>query len=219
MPWKVGDEKTTKTRAETGHGWDHALTGANTGCPSGRAPVGIEHEVAVSLGMHAPEVADARRGSPQSVGLTVDEAAKVLSLIERALPVVNVFFELGREGGSAGVNDLEAFRLVDITRHARLQTMEQLADCLNIINTAVRSVRGDANASLYGLDQRGYCFIAGQTHRSIQPIWQEIVMERSLSISGAPRQEESTYVSAPGAATTPVTPPTTANVSPLETLR
>ena len=179
----------------------------------------IEHEVAVSLGLHAPEIGDARRGSPQLVGLTVDEAAKVLSLIEGTLPVVNVFFELGREGSSAGVNDLEVFRLVDITRHARLQTMEQLADCLNIINTAVRSVRADVNATLYGLDQRGYCFIAGQTHRSIQRIWQEIVMERSLSTSGVPRQEESTYVSAPDAAATPAIPPTTAPVSPLETLR
>jgi hypothetical protein len=179
----------------------------------------IEHEVAVSLGLHAPEVVDAKRGSPQLVELTVEEAAKVLSLIEGALPVVNIFFELGREGGSAGVNHMEAFRLVDITRHARLQTMEQLADCLNIINAAVRTVRADANATLYGLDQRGYCFIAGQTHRSIQRIWQEIVMERSLSTGGAPRQADSTYVSAPGAATTPATPPTTATVSPLEPLR
>jgi hypothetical protein len=176
----------------------------------------IEHEVAVSLGLHAPEVVDAKRGSPQLVGLTVDEAAKVLSLIEGTLPVVNVFFELGREGGSAGVNDLEAFRLVDITRHARLQTMEQLADCLNIINAAVRSVRADANATVYGLDQRGYCFVAGQTHRSIQRIWQGIVMERALSTSGAPQQEDSTYVPAPAATTTPAT---TAATSPLEPLR
>jgi hypothetical protein len=39
----------------------------------------IEHEVAVSLGLHAPEVVDAKRGWPQLVGLTVDEVAKVLS--------------------------------------------------------------------------------------------------------------------------------------------
>lgn len=179
----------------------------------------IEHEVAISLGLHAPEVVDAKRGSPQLVGLTVDEAAKVLSMIEGTLPVANVFFELGREGSSAGVNDLEAFRLVDIVRHARLQTMEQLADCLNIINAAVRSVRADANATLYGLDQRGYCFIAGQTHRSIQRLWRELVMERSLSAAGAPRQEESTYVSAPAAVTIPATPPTMATMSPVEPIR
>ena len=179
----------------------------------------IEHEVAVSLGLRAPEAVEAKRGSPQLVGLTVDEAAKVFSLIEGTLPVINVFFELGREGGSAGVNDLEAFRLVDVVRHARLQTMDQLADCLNVINAAVRSVRADANATFYGLDQRGYCFIAGQTHRSIQRIWQEIVMERSLSRTGAPREADSTYVSAPDAAATPAIPPTTAPVSPLETLR
>jgi hypothetical protein len=85
-----------------------------------------------SLGLHAPEVVDAKRGSPQLVGLTVDEASKVLSLIEGTLPAVNVFFELGREGGSAGVSDLEAFRLVDIIRHSRLQTMEQLAGYLTL---------------------------------------------------------------------------------------
>jgi hypothetical protein len=101
----------------------------------------IEHQVAVSLGLD--DVVGARRDAPRLVELTVDQVDKILPLIEEALPVVNVFFEFGREGASAGVDGLEAFRLIDILRHARLQTMEQLAECLDIINAAVRRVRAD----------------------------------------------------------------------------
>jgi hypothetical protein len=165
----------------------------------------LEHEIAVSLGLQAPEAAEAKRRSPHLVSLSVDEAAKVLTLIEGTLPVANVFFELGREGSSAGVDGLEAFRLTDILRHARLQTLEQLAACLEAINAAVRSVRADEGATLYGMDQQGYCFIADETQRSILRVWQQLVMERGLMMPG-PAPKQTTPRPVPIAATAPASP-------------
>lgn len=83
------------------------------------------------------------------------------------LPAVNVFFELGRTGESVGRDGIEAFRLTDMMRHTRLQSLEQVIACLQAINEAARHVRQDANASLYFLDRRGYCLIAVETQQSI----------------------------------------------------
>ncbi|MGP0092157.1 MAG: hypothetical protein ACLPKB_19695 [Xanthobacteraceae bacterium] len=143
----------------------------------------LEQELAVSLGLHAPESPVAQPITPHLVACTVEEAAQVLSLIQSILPVVNVFFELGREGGSAGIEGVEAFRLADILQHTRLQTLDQLAASLDAINNAFRRVRGDVNATLYGLDRRGYCFVARETQRSILRIWQEVVAERGSQVS------------------------------------
>jgi hypothetical protein len=63
----------------------------------------LEHEVAAALGLHVPELVEAQRSSPRLVALDVEEAVKVSSLIEGAQPMVNAFFELGREGSSAGL--------------------------------------------------------------------------------------------------------------------
>ena len=55
----------------------------------------LEHELLAAFGLQSPT---AEPDSPQLVAFTVDEATRVLSLIQGMLPVVNVFFELGREG-------------------------------------------------------------------------------------------------------------------------
>lgn len=145
----------------------------------------LEQELAVSLGLHAPESPIAQPIAPHLVACTVEEAAQVLSLIQTILPVVNVFFELGREGSNPGIEGVEAFRLADIMQHTRLQTLDQVAASLDAINSAFRRVRGDVNATLYGLDRRGYCFVAQETQRSILRVWREIVAERGPQISVA----------------------------------
>jgi hypothetical protein len=150
----------------------------------------LEQELAVALGLHTPEPSGVQLSSPHLIACTVEEAAQVLSLIEGILPVVNVFFELGREGGSAGIEGLEAFRLTDISQRARLQTLDQVGACLDAINNAIRRVRGDPNATLFGLDRRGYCLVAEETQRSIRRIWQQIVAERGLEVSTAVPNEE-----------------------------
>lgn len=113
----------------------------------------------------------------------VDEVAAMLSLIQGMLPVVNVFFELGREGINVEAADLTAFRLADILRHTRLQTVEQVLACLDTISAAARRVRGDDDAAFYGLDDQGHCFVSAQTQHSIMNVWQQIVAARNLDAS------------------------------------
>lgn len=120
----------------------------------------------------------------------MDETTTVLSLIQGVLPVVNVFFELGREGINVDAQGFAVFRLADILRHTRLQALEQVIACLDTISEAARRLPGHADGVFYGLDDRGHCFISAQTQRSILHVWQQIIAARDLDASrgsvGAP---------------------------------
>jgi hypothetical protein len=105
-------------------------------------------------------------------------------------PVVNVFFELGRQGASLGADGLEAFRLVDILQHTRLPNVGQVIACLNVINEAARQVRMDTTATLYVLDRRGDCIVAAQTQQSILRLWQQVAgMGETAAFVAEPPQD------------------------------
>ena len=135
----------------------------------------IERELAASLGLRPGEVSAAQPQPEHLVACTLEEAAAVLSLIQGMFPVVNVFFELGRQGASVGSEGLEAFRLADILRHTRLQNMSQVTAFLDIINQAVRRVRADPAATLYVLDSRGDCIVAAQTQQNVSRLWHQVI--------------------------------------------
>ena len=85
-----------------------------------------------------------RAVSPQ---ITPGDAQAVLEQIEDILPVVSVFFELGRENAGVPVQGMRVFRLPEILRHTRLESAAQVIECLDVINDALRHVpprsRGD----------------------------------------------------------------------------
>ena len=66
--------------------------------------------------LHAPQL--------HLVGCTIQDAQALLSAIQGLLPVVGVFFELGREPTAALANGLRALRLDEMTCHVRLQSPE-----------------------------------------------------------------------------------------------
>lgn len=144
----------------------------------------LEQQLALSLGLQLPE-SPSHPSRPHLVACSFEELSEVLSLIRGMLPVVNVFFELGREGGSLGAQGVEAFPLVDILRHTRLHTLDQVVACLDTIDEAVRRVRGDASAAFYGLDSRGYCFVAEQTQHNIARLWKRTISERGFETAMA----------------------------------
>ena len=146
----------------------------------------IEHELAKSLGLQPQESKTSQLGREHLAACSPQEAIAVLSLIREMLPVVNVFFELGRQGTSFGREGVEALRLVDILHHARLQSVDQVIACLDVINEAVRRVTDDVAATVYALDDRGDCLIATQTQRSVFRIWQQAVVGEEIpaSLSG-----------------------------------
>ena len=139
----------------------------------------LEHELAVSLGLNPPALPITQPSSPHLAACTPEEAAQVLSLIQGMLPVVNVFFELGREGAAPG-EGIEAFRLADVMRHTRLEAPAQVLACLEVLDQAVQRLRNDPGATFHAVDERGYCLVAAQTQRSIRAIWQQIVAQREL---------------------------------------
>ena len=103
----------------------------------------------------------------------------MLSLVQGMLPVVSVFFELGREAASVAVHGMRAFSIADILRHVRLHGPEQVIQCLDILSQTLRRVRGDDAAEFYVLDDQGHCLVAETTMRSILRLWQEIVAQRA----------------------------------------
>ena len=139
----------------------------------------LEQEVVRVLGMH-PLQEHPPPATPQLVGCNVEEVRDMLSLVQGVLPVVSVFFELGREAAGAPVHGMRAFAIADIQRHSRLHAPAQVIECLDVLTDALRRVRGDADASFYALDNMGRCLIAEATMHSILRLWQEIVAQQAL---------------------------------------
>jgi hypothetical protein len=140
----------------------------------------LEKEIAASLNFQ-PEPQAMEVGSKHLVRCSPEEAAAIFASIRGMLPVVNTFFEFGREGESIGQEGVEAYRLADMLRHTRLQSLEQLGACLQVIDEAVRRVRNDANVTLYALDRRGYCVIATATQQSILGVWRLVIAGHGLA--------------------------------------
>jgi hypothetical protein len=96
----------------------------------------IEREVMTSLGQQvAPENGSKVQGK-HLAACSEGEITGILAQIQGVLPAVNVFFDFGRQGAVFGRPDIEAFRLLDIAHHTRLQNIGQVIACLDIINQA-----------------------------------------------------------------------------------
>jgi hypothetical protein len=140
----------------------------------------LEQEVLRALGA---QVARAQPTAPALVGCNVEEAHDILELVQAMLPVVGVFFELGREAASVAVHGMRAFSIGDIQRHVRLQSPEQVVECLDVLTEALRRARGDIAATFYALDDQGHCMVAEATMRSVMRLWQEIVAQREPALA------------------------------------
>jgi hypothetical protein len=134
----------------------------------------LEHEMVRAFEVQA---AAKPATAPAMVGCNIEEAQAMLSMVQGMLPVVSVFFELGREAGSVAAHGLRAFRIADILRHARLQSPEQVVECLNVLTQALRRARDDATAAFFALDDQGHCLVPEATMRSILRLWQEVVAQ------------------------------------------
>jgi hypothetical protein len=140
----------------------------------------LEQEIMRTLGLQPGHEFAAQAATPPLIGCNVEEVRGVLALVQNMLPVVSVFFELGREANSVPVRAMRAFRLADILRSTRLHTPQQVIECLDVLSQALRQVKSDADALFYGLDNQGHCLIAESTMRSILRLWQEIVAQHAL---------------------------------------
>ena len=153
----------------------------------------IEREVMASLGPPS-QPTDEPRGEHLAV-CSQAQAEAVLAQIQGVLPVVNVFFELGRQGAIFGQPNIEAFRLLDIAHHTRLPDVSQVVACLDIINQAFSNACGDPTAKFCGFDREGHCFIALETQQNILRLWHKVIASHELALDG---QEEPALAPAAG---------------------
>ena len=171
----------------------------------------LEREIAAALDL-PPRAAAAEERDAHLVACGRDEAAALYAAVRGVLPVVTVLFELGREGESVGRGEVESYRLGDMLRHARLQSLEQLEACLQVLDEVLRRLRGDPDATLYLLDGRGACLVAALTQKSILGVWRQVIAGqdpvaaevacdgRSASGDGPPHAFASISAPIPGAA-------------------
>ena len=110
----------------------------------------------------------------------------MLEQIEDILPVVSVFFELGRENAGVPVQGVRVFRLAEMLRHTRLESAAQVVQCLDVINDALRHVRQDPDALICAVDRDGRCFASEVTSHSVLTLWQGIVASRALQMPAKP---------------------------------
>jgi hypothetical protein len=144
----------------------------------------LEEELAASLGLRVHGVEDVP-SSGRVVAASLEEARAILASIRGMLPVVNVFFELGRKGEGPAPQGFVVLSLAKIFTHARLSTIQQVIASIDLINAATQKVRRDASCNLCLVDPRGLCVIAAETQDSIARLWQEIAFEHGLPLHGA----------------------------------
>jgi hypothetical protein len=142
----------------------------------------IEREVMTSLSQQALPADDSKPHAEHLAACGEEDVAAILAQIQGVLPAVNVFFEFGRQGAVFGQPNIEAFRLLDIAHHTRLQNVAQVIACLDIINQAFSRVCGDASAKFCGFDREGHCFIALETQQSILHLWQKVVASQHFAL-------------------------------------
>ena len=162
----------------------------------------IEQEISRAIGF-APR-ANSKPEYPSLRLRTIDvaEAEAILQQIGTVLPVVSVFFELGRETGMSDGRGVRVLQLADIASHALLHIPAQVSDCIEVINRVAAQLDPEAHSVLCAIDENGHCFITDDTARSILAVWRRIVAERALS-----QERGSTSGTAP-AQTVHVTAPT-----------
>jgi hypothetical protein len=52
--------------------------------------------------------------------------------------------------------------------------------CLNLINEALSRIRRTADATFYGLDHNGHCFVAVETQQNIARLWRNVIGNQEI---------------------------------------
>ncbi len=154
------------------------------------APPEVRHwiEARLSSALGPRPGSEARPSSPEHGTLadcSPDEMAQVLKLISQNMLVTRIFFELARDARTGPrIAPYHALSLAEIQRHAQLAEPQQLFACLGVINQALQSVRGDAQAAMFGFDDAGQLYLHETTHCSIRQLWEQLVQAHAAEARG-----------------------------------
>jgi hypothetical protein len=130
-----------------------------------------------------------REPGPILAECSVEEAARVLDLLQSDYLACQVFFELGRDEPAAATPPWQLHRigLDQILHHVRLADARHLVACLEKIAGAYRTVHPEGGAALFGLDERGGCYVHPTTRQSIHRLWQALVTDHLRSAGAWPQ--------------------------------
>ena len=79
--------------------------------------------------------------------------------------------------------------------HTRLQSIDQVVECLEAINEALARVRHDPTAQFCGFDNQGHCLLLPATQRRVAALWQNVLAPNmNIEHSGAGRRELSKII-------------------------
>lgn len=135
----------------------------------------IEQQVIASLGLTAQSRSAPPPQAAHLVACSEEEATAVLARIQGVLPAVHVLFEFARPGINFGQPPVMAFRLIDLLHHTGLANVDEVLECLEMINQAFAKVRNDPSARFCGFDNEGHCLIAPETQLSIAALWRGMI--------------------------------------------
>ena len=166
----------------------------------------IERVLAAALGPAEPGHDPPEVHAPSLAACTAEEAILLFDLIKGNFLIAQVFLELARDssvGRSAA--PLHALNLADILHHTKLADGDRLTDCLEAINRAFQSLRGDREATLFGFDASGHVYIHEATYQSIRRLWEQLVGAAAPAAAGfaAPQLGPSENIAAHAAGLAP----------------
>jgi len=147
------------------------------------APPDVRHWIEQqAAALFAPQTSETPQSASHALtACTLEEAHAILEQIQNLLPVVSVFFELGRESaGMVAGQGVRSLNLTDIQRHSRLRSPDPVVQCVDAINQTLSGLRDDPPAMICAIDPQGHCFVADATAHSILALWHEIVVARGL---------------------------------------
>lgn len=168
----------------------------------------MENEIAKALGSLARfEHNPSKMETSALAACTIEEVAKIFSLISGNFLVTQVLFELARETPlTHSVPSLHGINLEDMQRHVQLDDGRVLIECLNVINQALQRVRNDPAASLFASDDQGHVYIHETSYRNLRKLREQLLPAHSSSAVPQPG-EASGFVPKDLEGREPVIPP------------
>lgn len=113
-------------------------------------------------------------------GLAICDAAEVKRLL-RALAddfvACQVLFQLGCDfyNPQTGEHRGHVIEITDFINHTDVEDASQLHRCLDIVNSKLRELRGDRDATIYHRDGHGGVHVHARTQHTIYQFWRRLL--------------------------------------------
>jgi hypothetical protein len=141
------------------------------------APLEVRERIVKQTTADLLALAEAAPAPPQHAtelaACTPEEAARLFAAIRDDVPTAQVLLELGRERPTGTIPPFVALNIAELSRQTRLPE-ERVLDCFQVIDSALREIRGSREAALFGFDEDNRIYLHQETYRSNRLLWEEL---------------------------------------------